>query len=459
VTLAQEGVPEAEHLARVLAEGADLHNQGRHPEAQAIYGRVLAADPGHFKALLWLGLSCLQTARPDLARGYFERAVDADPRSAPARNELGMALNDLNRPQEALARFEQAITLGPALVPAHVNKGYTLHDLGRLDEAIESLDRALALQPDHVDAHVIRSLSLLRAGRFAEGWREFEWRKRKWDPQTHVFDPARFWAGDVALRGETLFVYSEQGLGDLVQFSRYLEFLPTDRGKVVVSAPDALIPLLRPMAPALEFQSQGQPPPEFDYHCAMMSLPLALAASVPAIPARTPYLRPDPTRRAAFAAQLGPKVRPRIGVAWSGNPAHAQDRFRSIPFETFAALTGAEADWIALQNAINPSDVDAFLAHGRVRAFGAELKDFADAAALVDLMDLVITVDTSLAHLAGALGKPVWILLAPNPDWRWMLNRPDTPWYPTARLIRQPRGAGWPPVIEAARADLRATLH
>jgi ADP-heptose:LPS heptosyltransferase len=191
----------------------------------------------------------------------------------------------------------------------------------------------------------------------------------------------------------------------------------------------------------------------------MLSLPLALSGVHPGIPGETPYLSIDPERRARLAALLGPRVRPRLGIAWSGNPSHAQDRFRSIPFERFSGMFCDGADWFALQNAINPRDVDAFLADGRVRAFGAELGDFADTADLVDHMDLVVTVDTSLAHLAGALGKPVWILLAANPDWRWMLGRPDTPWYPTARLFRQPRGAGWSGVIDEIRAELGAGHH
>jgi hypothetical protein len=229
-------------------------------------------------------------------------------------------------------------------------------------------------------------------------------------------------------------------------------------GDVVVSVQEPLKSLLQPLSPAAELLTGDARPPHFDYHCSLMSLPLAFGTTLESIPAPRRYLHADEARRTRCEALLSPRTRPRIGLAWSGNPAHANDRSRSIALARLAPMLCEDADWIALQNHVRPDDVDALLAGERVRFVEPAPRDFADTAALLDLMDLVITVDTSIAHLAGAMGKPVWILLPFRPDWRWMLDRRDSPWYPSARLFRQPRIADWESVIEEVGAELRSMV-
>jgi len=246
----------------------------------------------------------------------------------------------------------------------------------------------------------------------------------------------------------------EQGLGDTLQCARYVPLL-IDRGAAVtlcVQAP--LARLLGASLPGVRVIADGEPSPDFDIHGLLMSLPLAFGTTLETIPPPLRLQRGE--RPAAFAALPGPKTRPRIGLAWSGNPTHLNDRNRSIAFAALTPLLGEDVEWIAIQNQIRASDADAFAASGRVAFFGDALDDFADTAALVEQMDLVVTVDTSLAHLAGSLGKPVWILLPYAPDWRWLLGRTDSPWYPTARLFRQPAIGDWASVIDEVRAALAA---
>jgi hypothetical protein len=210
--------------------------------------------------------------------------------------------------------------------------------------------------------------------------------------------------------------------------------------------------------PNVTILGEGEPVPNFDYQCSLLSLPLAFGTTLDSIPPPPRYLAADGERRARFAALLGPRTKPRIGIAWSGNPGHKNDHNRSIAFDRLSPLLSRDADWIALQNAVRPSDAAALQACGRLGVFADQLNDFADTAALLDLMDLVITVDTSIAHLAGAMGKPVWIMLPFSPDWRWMLKRRDSPWHPSARLFRQSEIGDWTKVIDDIKGGLRALI-
>jgi hypothetical protein len=379
------------------------------------------------------------------------RQEEADRRLEDAR-----ALLALRRPAEALPHCEAAIALEPGFAEAHDKLGVALYDLGRFDEALASFDRALALRPNLADARLNRSMCLLLMGRFDAAWRDYENRKGKWDEDAHRHIQGRPWLGDADLTGRRLFIYHEQGLGDSIQCIRYVQLLAARGAHLVVSVQDSLKPLVEPLLPGVELLGEDQRPERFDYYCPLLSLPLAFKTTAETIPSQPLPLRADPERRARFERLLGPKTRLRIGVAWSGNPSHKNDLNRSIPFEIFARLLSDDIQWSALQTSIKSEDVPAFLDRRRVETFGPEIDDFRDTAALVDLMDLVISVDTSIAHLAGAMGKPVWILLPFVPDWRWMLGRRDSPWYPSARLFRQPKIGDWASVIEAVNCELAA---
>jgi tetratricopeptide (TPR) repeat protein len=407
------------------ARAASLHHLGRFAEALAACDRVIALNP-------------------NAGTAYFNR---------------GIALRCLDRPEEALVSYEKAIPLGASAAEVHYNRSIALRDLNRDEEALASAQAAIDLQPGYVDALFARSVLLLRMGQFERGWEEYECRKSKWGPSRPRLDPARQWRGTPRdLRGKTLFVYHEQGLGDTVQFFRYLLPLVETGAELCISCPDALRALFVEAAPQARFIGQRALPDRFDYHCPLLSLPLAFGTNAASIPAPARYLRADTQRRARFAALLGVRTKPRIGLVWSGASSHLNDHHRSLPFAALRELFALDAEWIALHKEIRSSDALAFSDCGKVAFYGHELNDFSDTAALIDLLDIVVTVDTSVAHLAGAMGKPVWIMLPFSPDWRWLLGREDSPWYPSARLFRQERIGDWAGVIERVKRELAREL-
>ena len=433
--------------------GALLNDLDRPEAALASLDRALALKPDFAEAHYNRAMALDRLKRPEAALASFDAAIALTPGHAFAHNNRGTALNALGRPKEAMASFDRALALKPDYVEAMANRGLALAELQRPAAALASYDAAIALDPGNVDAHVGKSFVFLLNDQFDAGWREYEWRKAGWDAAKRLA-PERAWSGEGDLAGKRLFLHAEQGLGDSLQFARYLPLLADRSADITLYVQASLVGLLGASLAGVSVIAEGGPPPDFDWHCSLMSLPLAFETTPETIP--PPLRLQSGERRAEFAALLGPKTRPRVGLTWSGNPAHINDRNRSIAFETLAPLLGEGIEWIALQNEIRQSDAAAFAASGRVAFFGDALDDFAATAALVAQMDLVICVDTSLAHLAGALGKPVWILLPYAPDWRWLLGRTDSPWYPTARLFRQPAFGDWASVIDEVRAALAA---
>jgi hypothetical protein len=293
---------------------------------------------------------------------------------------------------------------------------------------------------------------------FPEGWTEFEWRKKLPEAPGARALPRPLWTGPEEIRGKTIFVHSEQGFGDALHFCRYVRLLDAHGAKVIVSARPSLQKLLTSLGPNIHVIADGDLPPGFDYHCPMLSLPFACQTVLANIPGATPYLAADAALKAEWKALLPATTKPRIGIAWSGNPDQGNDRHRSMPLETFLPIVSDAAEWTSLQIDLRERDQAAMKESGRITFFGDAIKDFSDTAALIDNMDLVITVDTSVAHLAGALGKPVWILLARNADWRYLLDRTDSPWYPTARLFRQRTLGDWSDVVASVKSELVSFL-
>lgn len=431
--------------------GLALGELGRRDEALRSYDMAIALKPDHVNAHLNRALLLKSLDRREEARSAFDRVIALAPDNAGAYVERAIVVD---RPEEALRDCERAISLQPHVPEGHYSRGTLFHELNRHEEALESFDRALALRPDYKEARINRSFTLLVMGRFAEGWREYEWRKKNW-AQAHANRAGRAWTGDEPLVGRKLFLFCEQGLGDTLQFWRYVKLLDPRGIAISASVQGPLRTLLEQNTPGVEVVGEDERRDEVDYHCSLLSLPLAFGTSLATIPGPASYLRADEALKECFAAGLAGSSKPRVGLAWSGSPTHVNDRNRSIAFETLLPLVSEDAQWIALQDVISPGDAEAFRAGGRVSFHGDQLRDFSHTAALVDLTDLVITVDTSIAHLAGALGKPVWILLPFNPDWRWLLDRTDSPWYPGARLFRQRRIGDWGSVIEEVRDELR----
>ncbi len=488
----QANNPAAAALQAKFQQGLALHRQGRLAEAERIFGEILQQQPNHFAAVHMLGEIALRaqrleralellekaiTLKPDYADAYSDRgmalrklkrfedalasnemAIALKPNFAMAHNNRGNALLDLDRPLEALASCDKAIALSPNLIIAHYNRGNALQALKRPEEALASFEQATALKPDFTEANWNKGLCLLLLGRLDQGWPLYEWRKWRSEPvATHTF-PQPLWLGKEDIAGKTLFLWWEQGFGDTIQFCRYAKLAEARGAKVILAVQKSLHKLLKQISPTIAFVDLDDAPREFDYHCPLLSLPLAFGTTLATIPAQQPLLQADEELRVAWAARLPPKTRPRIGLVWSGRAEHKNDRNRSMELRQLLPILSADADWICLQNEIREKDLAVLRQDGRMTFFGDELRDFSDTAAVIDLMDLVITVDTSVAHLAGAMGKPVWILLPHNPDWRWLIDRDDSPWYPSARLFRQQQIADWAGVIDRVKDRLRSEI-
>ena len=435
--------------------GLALQHAGRDEEALASFDRALELSPDSGTVHGNRGKSLLRIGRLDEAFASLDRALGANPDSAEVLNYRGLALQDVGRFQEALHCFDQALELQQAHPGALTNRGNVLRNLNRNAEALDSYDAALLRESSDASTHLNASLCRLLLGDFARGWEEFEWRwqtAQYRDVKPNFVQP--LWLGTDALQGTTILLHSEQGLGDTIQFCRYARLVAAQGAQVLLQVQPVLKPALIALEGVSQVLARGEPLPPFDCHCPLMSLPLAFNTDLGSIPARPRYLDCDAAQLARWAARCGDATRPRIGLAWSGNADFANDRNRSIALEVLVKLVSEQAQFFSLQREVRPADQLVLDAHKQIVHFGDELHDFSDTAALAENMDLVISVDTAVAHLAGALGKPVWILLPLNADWRWLLNRADSPWYPSARLFRQSRLGDWGEVIDRLSREL-----
>ena len=377
-------------------------------------------------------------------------------RLAEAANNHGVSLALKGQLDEAAVSFDNALSLRPGFAEAHNNLALVRKEQGRLDEAVTSYRRAVGLKPDFAEARYNLSLALLKQGDMAAGWDEYEWR---WNTPHLAKDRRAFpqpqWRGEAAA-GQTLLVHAEQGFGDSLQFCRYAPLAAARGLRVVVEAPKPLVRLFRSLAGVDAVAERGEDLPAFDLRCPMMSLPLAFATTLETIPNACPYLQADGAKAAAWGARLAalPGHGMRIGLVWAGNPAPTADHRRSLSPHLLAPLCGLPGVQVfSLQK--GGTDAAASLP---LMDFMEEMDDFADTAALVANLDLVISVDTAVAHLALALGKPVWLLAQFDPCWRWLTGRRDSPWYPALRLYRQPCPGAWDLVLPELARDLRAAL-
>ena len=435
--------------------GDALAALARYADAVASYDTAITLTPGVSDAFINRGNVLTKLKRHAEALASYDRAIALGPLLADAHCNRGNALRRLGRQEAAMASYDRAITLLAVFAPAHSNRGLTLHDLARHQEALASYDRAIACQPDFAEAHRNKAQILLMLGRFAEGWEEQEWRKRLDEPLGQRTYAQPEWLGQDSIAGKTLFIHAEQGFGDTIQFCRYASLVRALGAKVILSVQDPLLRLIKGMDADIRVIGAQETPADFDRHCALMSLPLALRTTLESIPAAPQYLWAEEKPRSDWLQRLGPKTKPRIGLAWSGNPEHNNDHNRSIALADMQPLLSPQAEWIALQKDIRPADRMVLVSEPRI-IVPAELGDFSDTAALIDAMDMVISVDTSVAHLAAAMGKPTWILLPHVAEWRWLLDRTDSPWYPSARLFRQHTRTDWTGLIAEVRTHMSA---
>lgn len=415
-------------------------------------------------AATWHRKALLQARRKqfDAARQSLQQVLRLDGQQAQYWLDAGLLEHAQGHYQDALPYFDQALIIDHHCVDAHVSRGTSLARLRDYDEAIDSYRRALRMDPDDADAKLNLALSLLVLGQFAEALPLYEWRweGRGADPYRHEAIPA--WNGTTSLRGKRILLWAEQGHGDTIQFCRYVALMAEAGAEVVLEVPLALQALVHslPVAAQLTIIAAGDPVPEVDVQLPLMSLPLVCNTELKAIPAPVPYLAADPARASSWeprvASLVAPGRRLRVGVVVSGNAGNANDARRSIALAQLAPLAQArnDVDFFVVQPDLRADDAAWLQGQVRWHGLGEWITDFADTAAAVSCMDLVISVDTAAAHLSGALGKPVWIVLPYAPDWRWFLNRHDSPWYPTARLFRQQQAGQWGDVVLAVKAGL-----
>lgn len=389
--------------------------------------------------------------RLDEALQLYALAVTLQPDFLQARLNLGNVLNALDRPADALLHYDLALAQQSDYALAHLARAVALTALNRHEDALAAYDQALAIDPQFSPAAYGKALRLLQLGRYEDGWPLHEAHWRGADPRPYPDTP--YWTGAEPLAGRTVMVYAEQGLGDALQLYRYVPALAARGARVVLNVDPALRPLFIGRPEIAQLVAAGEPRPPFDYHVSLLSLPCAFGATLDTLPGQTPYVFAPPAAQTAWAERL-PKARTRIGLAWSGNPDHSNDRNRSLPFTALAPLLGADAEFVCLQAVVRETD-RAALAASPVLDLSAQIKDFADTAALIETCDLVISADTSVAHLAGAMGASVWILLPFSPDWRWLTGRTDSPWHPTARLFRQDAPGDWAGVVTKVAGALK----
>ncbi len=394
-----------------------------------------------------------QLKRPGEAVAAYERAMALEPGSPEPPNNLGNALTLLDRPAEALPAYDRALAIDPGHLGPHNNRANALNELGRPLEALAGYDAALSLSPGDGETRWNRALVLLLLGRYDEGFAEYEARKIARRPVATEYADHPLWLGGEDITGKTVLLHHEQGLGDAIQMARYAPMVRARGARVILTAPPALAALFAGMDPDITVLSDGEAPP-FDYHCPLMSLPLVFGVQAPGR-----YIQAPPAAVAYWAERLGPRRRPRIGLAWRGNPEQKKDYTRSMSLEALHPLLAEPGiDWVVLQKDLTAAELQWLGGLDNVTVLGPELADFSDTAAVVEQLDRVITVCTSVAHLAGALDTPVWVMLAFNADWRWLLERDDSPWYPSARLFRQDGGRQWGPVIARVRETLEAAV-
>jgi tetratricopeptide (TPR) repeat protein len=437
--------------------GVALAMAGEHVPALDALDRTLLLAPRHTGALMNRGNVLSALGRHGEAVESFERAIALDPGNPEIANNRGNALCQLGRYDEALTSYDRALALKADYVPALENRGNALIVLNRNDEALASYRRALAIRPDYADARYAESFVLLRLGELQAGFRQYEWRWQRSELASYRRDLGKpLWLGEAPLSGKTILLHAEQGFGDTIQFIRYARLIARMDAAIVLEVQPAVKRLLAPLAQGGTTIGRGEALPPFDCHCPLLSLPLAFGTELASVPADIPYVSPPGDRIGArWHDRIAAGGRRKVGIVWSGNPSFRNDRNRSMVLADVAPLlASSDAAFVSLNPGLAPQDVSALAAMAGVVHPADEFRDFADTAAVVAGLDLVIATDTAVAHLAGAMGKPVWILLSYGPDWRWLTDREDCPWYPTARLFRQPKIGDWASVIERVREQL-----
>jgi len=443
-------------LQALANRGSALLTLNRPQEALDCCERVLQRAPGHGEALLNRGVARAALGRHAEALADFDAAFKVAPAHPQIHYNRGNALLQLGRPAEALAAFDRTLAALPEHAGALNNRGNALRALNRNAEAAASFGKLLTLQKNNADAHFNLAMALLTDGDLRRGFEHYEYR---WT-RTGMTDTRRgyrgpLWLGDYPLGNKRILLHAEQGLGDTIQFARYAPLLARGGARVILEAPPTLKTLLSGLPGIVSCHARGEPLPPYDVHCPLGSLPLAMKTDAGNVPADIPYLHAGNDALAKWRPVIEALPGKRVALAWAGQPAHANDRNRSMDLKLLEPLFAVEGvSFVSVQRDLRDGDAAVLARHQNVRDVGDRLADMSDSAAVVALTDLTISVDTSVAHLAGSLGRPLWVLLPFAPDWRWTLTGDHSPWYPQARLLRQPSVDDWASVVASLRDAL-----
>ncbi len=440
--------------------GALLLQQGRWDEALSCFNLCDQLQPDQAPTLQKRTLALCGLARFEQALADSKRAHALDPANAEICNKAGTILQSLGRNEEALSWFDRSLENRPNHVETLNNKAYSFIELRRFDEAFAVYDRSKTIDPDNAATDWNLALLQMMTGNFEAGWagREVRWTTLLPGDAPKLSRP--IWLGDELIAGKTILLHSDEGLGDAIQFARYVPMVAARGARVILAIEDKLYPLLSGLTGVSQCLSKSTAAlPAYDLHCPLSSLPLAFRTRLDSIPAEKSYFPAPPADRVReWKDRLSPHDRLRVGLVWSGNPKHDNDRNRSLPLRMLARILDLDATFVSLQKDPRPDDRATLLERPEIADLTAHLTDFGETAALISCLDLVITVDTSVAHLAGALGRPTWILLPYTPDYRWLLDRDDSPWYPTVRLFRQTATREYGSVLDSVRTELLAMI-
>jgi tetratricopeptide (TPR) repeat protein len=428
---------------------------GNQKAALITYQNAITLDPSWSPAYSNLGNALRDLKQLGPAVGTYLRALRITPHFSEAYSNVGNIFEDQGQLSKAIDFHGKALQLNPNFSAAYYNRGVALHALKKFDDALSSYNKAIRISPESAKIHWNKSLLLILTGDFKKGWELYEWRWKKRDTKKdHRAYPNPLTPNAMPPKGSLCFLYPEQGLGDTIQFCRYAKRLLELGLDVVMEVQPSLRSVASSLDSRIKVISSGEPVPNFDYQSSLMSLPWVLKTTLDSIPAEPAYLSISDRKRKEWVLRLGKRDKPRIGLVWSGNSNHKNDQSRSLGLDEIVSILSPAFEWHSLQKEYRNHDLPLLGQHSELHQHHTLIDDFEDTGALIEQMDLVISVDTSVAHLAGALGKQVWVLLPHVPDYRWMMDRKDSPWYPSAELYRQDETRKWGGVIARIQSDL-----
>jgi tetratricopeptide (TPR) repeat protein len=420
------------------------------------FTKIIENDPENFKAFIARGITLGQIDHFIHAIVDFSLAADINPNCAEAFYNRGVAYEKLHRFGSAIEDYSASIKLNPSDYKSYNNRGVARREIGCFDAALRDFEKSIRIKPDFSEGYYNKSLSLLSAGKIKEGFKlyEYRWKTAHFQSQVRHF-PKPLWLGSEDLTGKIILLHSEQGLGDSIQFCRYIKFFENMQCQVLLEIEKPLMAIMQCLLPQDHIIEKNSPLPDFDVHCPLMSLPYAFKTSLETIPCQNAYLNVPLSHKEHWATYLGEKIKPRVGVVWRGNPKHPRDCHRSFPLRDLMSELTEDIDWLSLQFEISQLDEDLISNSGNIRHFGVELGNFDKSGGLIENLDAVLSVDTSMAHLAAALGKPVYLLLGNIPDSRWLRDIPSSPWYPTIQIYKRSKQQTWRNLIATTISKLR----